>query len=321
MLYLWYGSNEYARTERIRALEKKTGLARVDFSASNPPTNADALLAQDLFSGGQIIVLEDLASTYLLAPLVDEFASSANHIVFVEASLDKRLKVTKELLANAKINSQEFANPGLEQLPGWLVDQAKERGGGLGLLEATTLLQRLGLTSEASGPMGAPKEVSLSRLTQELEKLLIYSNGEPITHEAIEQLVPEEQVVIGLAISDALARKDRKSLYTTLSRYYTQTEGGDDTTRTLQLVGLLAEQLRSLLLLQDALQRRMGEAEIVALTGWKPGRIFVLKKHVGNFRADMLQSTLAKLESLDLELKTTNTPARVVLELILAQAV
>lgn len=321
MLYLWYGTNEYAREEQIRTLEKKTGLARVNFSASNPPASPETLLAQDLFSGGQIIVLEDLASAYLLTSLIDELASSVNHIIFVESSLDKRLKATKEFLTNAKISSQEFANPGLDQLPGWLVEQAKQRRGVLGPSEATALLQRLGLTPEVSGPVSAPKEVSLSRLTQELEKLLVYSNGEPVTLEAIEQLVPEEQVVIGLAVSDALARKDRKALYTALSRYYTQAEGGDDTTRTLQLVGLLAEQLRSLLLLQDALQRRMSEAEIVALTGWKPGRIFVLKKHVGGFRPDVLQSILTKLESLDLELKTTNTPARVVLELVLAQVV
>jgi DNA polymerase III delta subunit len=67
MLYLWYGSNEYAREEQIHALEKKTGLVRVSFSASNPPASAETLLAQDLFSGGQIIVLEDLMSTYLVA--------------------------------------------------------------------------------------------------------------------------------------------------------------------------------------------------------------------------------------------------------------
>lgn len=321
MLYLYYGTNDYAREEHIRALVKKTGLVRVDFSASNPPTGVDVLLAQDLFSGGQVLVLEQLAADYLVAEMVDRFAQSANHIIFTESALDKRLKTTKELLANPHVIAKEFSVPGAEQLPEWLVQRAQSLGGTLHISEAQLLLQRLGLTAEFAGPVGQVKEASLGRLSQELHKLLMYSNGDPVTRAAVEQLVPEEQVVVGLAVSDALARKDRKQVYQTVARYYSQAEGGDETTRTLQLVGLLAEQFRSLLLLQDALRRRMTEGEIVTLTGWKPGRIFVLKKHVHGFRPEVLQSILSKLESLDLELKTTNTPARAVLELVLAQAI
>lgn len=320
MLYVWYGPNEYAKEEQILAHIKKTGLVRVDFSASNPPTSVDALLAQDLFSGGQVIVLDGLVTSLLQEKTIPQFAASSNHLIFIEPTLDKRLKTTKDLLAHPQVNSKEFLAPSLEQLPEWLVAQAKARGGVLRRQEAVLLLQRLGLGSELSGLPGASVEVSLGRLIQELDKLLVYSNGETITAEAVQHLVSEEQVVVGLAVSDALVRKDRTRLYHVLNQYYSQTEGGDETTRTLQLVGLLAEQFRSLLLLQDALNQRMSEGEIVALTGWKPGRIFVLKKNINAFRPDMLRGMLSKLESLDLELKTTSTPARVVLELILAQA-
>lgn len=321
MLYVWYGPNEYAREEHIRDHVKKTGLARVDFSASNPPAEVDILLAQDLFSGGQVFVLDGLVATYLLGDSVIRLAESANHIIFTESSLDKRLKITKELLANPQVNAKEFLAPAVEQLPAWLVEQAEKRGGLLGKQEAVLLLERLGLTGgDSFSPPGTTQEVSLGRLAQELDKLLIYSNGEVVTRVTVEHLVPEEQVVIGLAVSDALVRKDRTRLYRVLSDYYSQTEGGDQTTRTLQLVGLLADQFRSLLLLHDALRRHMSEADIAQLTGWKPGRVFVLKKYVGSFRPEVLQSLLSKLESLDLELKTTNTPARVVLELVLAQA-
>lgn len=300
---------------------KKTGLVRVDFSASNPPASIDTLLAQDLFSGGQVIVLDGLVTSLLQEKTIPQFAASSNHLIFIESTLDKRLKTTKDLLVHPQVSAKEFLAPALEQLPEWLVAQAKARGGVLRRQEATLLLQRLGLSSELSGVPGASADISLGRLTQELEKLLMYSNGEAITAEAVEHLVLEEQVVIGLAVSDALVRKDRTRLYCVLNQYYSQTEGGDETTRTLQLVGLLAEQFRSLLLLQDALHKRLSEGDIVALTGWKPGRIFVLKKHVSAFRPETLRGMLSKLESLDLELKTTNTPARVVLELILAQAV
>lgn len=320
MLYLWYGPNEYAKEEQIVAYVKKTGFVRVDFSASNPPASIDALLAQDLFSGGQVVVLEGLVTGLLQEKSIPQFAASGNHLIFTESILDKRLKITKDLLAHPLVNSQEFLSPDLGQLPEWLVVQAKARGGELRRQDALLLLRRLGLSSESFVQPRVVAEVSLGRLIQELDKLLIYSNGEVITVEAIEQLVPEEQVVIGLAVSDALVRKDRVQLFRLLSQYYSQGEGGDETTRTLQLIGLLADQFRSLLLLRDALRRQMSEADIARLTGWKSGRVFVLKKYVASFRPEMLQSLLAKLESLDVELKTTNTPARVVLELILSQA-
>ncbi|MCL5009174.1 MAG: hypothetical protein M1400_02420, partial [Patescibacteria group bacterium] len=55
------------------------------------------------------------------------------------------------------------------------------------------------------------------------------------------------------------------------------------------------------------------------ITGWKPGRLFVVKKIASRFAAPKVWQTLFKLEALDTELKTSSTPPRVLLDLILSQ--
>ena len=104
MLYVLYGSDDYSQEQYIKQLASRAGLPRIDYAPDNAPKTGDVLLAQDLFSGGQVIVLRDLAQRFLLEENIREFITSPNHIVFVEGELDRRTKFAKDLLANKEIN-------------------------------------------------------------------------------------------------------------------------------------------------------------------------------------------------------------------------
>ena len=128
-----------------------------------------------------------------------------------------------------------------------------------------------------------------------------------------------EIAVEGIEIANAIADNHRQEAMALVSRFLKQTAGADQKARTIQLCALLAEQFRNLAALQDFLARRVPETKILEATGWKPGRLFVLKKIVVRFPPDKIWQTLNKLEALDEELKTSSTPPRVLLDLILSQ--
>lgn len=321
MLYVLYGSDDYSQEQYIKQLASRAGLPRVEYTSDNAPQAVDVLLSQDLFSGGQVIVLHNLAQRFLLEGSIKEFVQSANHLIFVEGELDRRTKFAKDLLVNKQIQAKEFAAPGPEELPLWVTEYVLARKGSIMDAAVRSLLQRLGYADPLGGLALALKQPSLLRLEQELDKLLMYANGEPITPIMVADLVPDDRQSVALAVTDSLSRKNRAELYSLLEGYYKDADGSDETGKTLALVGLLADQFRSQLLVKDSMEQRLTEAEVLQHTGWKSGRLFVMKRLAAGFKPQQLRDALSKLESLDIELKTTTTPPRVVLELILAQMV
>ncbi len=321
MLYLLYGQDDYSRGLYLQGLVKRTGLVRVDFGLDNLPKDSDELLSQDLFSGGQVVVLDNIADKFLTEENIELFAVSNNHIVFVESKLDQRTSLTKKLLADKRIQTKEFSLPAPEQLPTWIASYVKERGGNIDAKTARFLCVQLGVLDPLGGMLLATREVSLAQVIQELKKLLAYSLSEPITESAVRELVADNRQVISLSIANSITRKNRAELFSLLSRYY---EGGgseDEISKTLALIGLLSDQFRSQLLVQDAVSSGVNDQEIIAKTGWKPSRLAVLKRASTHVSTKALKDTLGKLENLDMELKSSTVPARVILELILAQVV
>lgn len=319
MLYLLYGPDEYARQEYIRELARRTGLPRVDYSEGNVPTDGDVLFAADLFTGGQVVVLENLLQQFITEDTVAQFAESTNHIVFVEPGLDRRTKLAKALLSDKRVSSKECAAPSATELPGFITKYVSDRNARMADSTTRVLLQRLGYIDPVGGQALALRVPAVGRLQQELNKLITYAGQADITADAVRALVPDERDTLGFAITDSIQKKNKKELFTMLDGYY-MTGSDDDTTKTLQLVGLLAENFRAQLLVKDALEQRIPEPEILEKTGWKSGRLFVAKRMAATTTMPKLRDVLTKLELLDIELKTTTTPPRVVLELILAQA-
>jgi DNA polymerase III delta subunit len=321
MLYVLYGQNDYARKIFVDSKVAKLKLSRVDIRKDAESVSLDTLLAQDLFSGGQVFVLEGLAERFLTEEQVGALSASENHLFFVEPELDLRTKFAKRIVQDPKITTYEFAAPALADLPVWILEYVKARGGSITEAASVLLCKRLGFIDPIGGLLASLRPVSLARLAQELDKLLMYSSTESISEQAVLALVADDRQVLSLSIADALGKKQKTLLFELLEEYYEDASGEDQTTKTLMLVGLLADQFRSQLQIKSAQSEGITEARILEQTGWKSGRLFVVKRLAAAFSEAQLRSALTKFEALDLELKTTTTPPRVVLELILGQLI
>lgn len=320
MLTLLLGPDEYTREQHLRQTVSQAGAVRVDLDANSDTITADDLLAQDLFSPSRVVVVEHGAEQLLTETHIPAFVASANHICFVETQLDQRTKFAKTLMQDERIIKVLCNPPELHTLSAWVETYVKEHGGIITGPAAQRLLARLGYIDPLGGQAAALREPSLAALAIELDKALVYAAGESITPAIIEALVPDDRQVVTFAITDAIARKDKKNVVELLQAYYADTTE-DETTKTITLAGLLAEQFRSALLVLSAQAARVSESELLAQTGWKSGRLFMVRKQATPFTIPKLKDVLAKLESLDVELKSSTMPPRVMLELIIAQMV
>jgi DNA polymerase III delta subunit len=116
----------------------------------------------------------------------------------------------------------------------------------------------------------------------------------------------------------ALAEKDKRALEL-ISKFLQEQTASDEKGSIIQLNALLSEQFRNVYMAQEFLAGKTSEADILDKTGWKSGRLFIMKKIAARFKPQTISETLSKLAALDEELKTSQTPPRVLLDLILAQ--
>lgn len=324
MLTLLLGADDFSKKEYISSLAEKEK-AGVEFfvDRENAP-GLGRLLAQDLFAGKKIQVLESLLNCFdLNEEALGRLLKSQNRIIFIEEKLDKRISQNKKLLANKAVEAKDFSLPHNKDLDKWIISHIKAGGGAITDKAADLLAKKLGRDQaqeiRAGGKVVEVREIyNLWQAGSEVKKLLALARGREITESDVESLVPEIIEVDVLGVVNAIADK-KKNLALGLIRGFLESGGGDGKTKVIQLNALLAEQFRNVLMVQDFILRGVSESEILDTTGWKSGRLFVLKKIAGRFVSSIVRDFLGKLEHLDGELKTSQTPPKVLLDLIVAQ--
>ncbi|MCL5775151.1 MAG: hypothetical protein M1333_02985 [Patescibacteria group bacterium] len=242
----------------------------------------------------------------------------------LEEKLDKRGGLVKKMIGYPGIRIEQFDLPHLRKYDDWIQKRAKLLGGAFSIPAAEALAKKLGRDdfeeTKIQGKVIETKEVfSLWQTDAEIRKLLSLASGREVAPEDVENLVHAEVEVDSIAIANAIADNDREKALALVENFLRESAGADQKAGVIQLSALLSEQFRNLAIVQDLASRRMPEAEILEKTGWKPGRLFVMKKIASRFPAQKVWQTLAKLEALDTELKTSSTPPRVLLDLILSQ--
>jgi DNA polymerase III delta subunit len=120
-------------------------------------------------------------------------------------------------------------------------------------------------------------------------------------------------------IIEAIAQRKPAQVLTMLQTYLSADNVSDEKTKIIQLNALLADQFRSLLLVRSAQDQGIPEDVIIQTTGWKSGKLFMIKKNSRAFEQKTLVDILAKLEALDIELKTSSVPPKVLIDLISSQ--
>lgn len=320
MLYIFSGSDDYSKKLHVGRIVQGLGLPVADFPEGSAP-DAYSLVGGDLFGGSKIFILHNQASGMLDQGILEAFKKSQNHIFFLEDSIDKRTTFAKKLLQDKGLSFQDFPAPEGKGLVTWVEGRVRELGGSINHGTAARLLERMGVTLAEMGSFGAGNKVSLWQIDSELNKLVTYADGASVSDESIELLVPENFETQGFDIINALAEKNRTKVFSLCERFFAEAGGSDEKAKFILLGSLLADQFRSILIVQGSQAAGVPESEVLAKTGWKPGRLFMVKKVAGRFEQKKVTETLGRLESFDSELKTTNTPPHVLIDLILAQVV
>ncbi len=320
MLYLFLGADDFTKKQEISSLVKEKGAELVVFGEGEEVPKAGSLIATDLFSKPKVFVLTklpDLDNT-------EKFTSSPNHIIVSVISLDKRKKENKDLLANPKIIVKEFILPHGSELNEWILNRVTELSGKISQDAVNELAKRLGRDeakeTKFGGKVVSVEEVySLWQADSEIRKLIYLAKDREIAKEDVLELVSESGEVDALQITNALADKNKELSFALINKFLKEQSSSDEKGSLIQLNALLAEQFRNVAMVQDFSAHKTTEAEILEKTGWKSGRLFIMKKIAGRFDQVKVIETLSKLASLDEEMKSSQMPPRVLLDLILAQ--
>ncbi len=310
MIHLLLGNNIAAKKAYIHTLAQELGLQPERISTLED-FSVDMVLQADLFSPTRLLVFVAVLSQLDWKTVRSSFVASPHTMVFLETTLDKRKKATTEILKDPAITIHELVVPTGSAFVEWVAEYVKKRGAKIEKSAAIAVA-----TNFSNGEFLS--EVDVETLCQELAKLSTYADTEAITVAMVEQLISRNPETDALDIANALASGDTSKALVLVEKFFGSGES-DDKAKLIQLSALLAEQLRSIVLVQDCIRQYMTESSILELTGWKSGRLYMVKRTAQKMSSQKVLSMLRKLELLDLELKTSSLPGRAVLELIIMQ--
>ncbi len=324
MLTLLIGPDDFTKKEYVFQLAKKQQADLEFFRNPAALPSLEELTQQNLFSKPKVFVLEGLVEKFASPDITVKLAKSKNEIIFIEEKLDKRKANLKNLLADKNIAAKEFVLPHGKELDKWIGERAKFFGAKISLKAIDALAKKLGRDefkeTRFGGKVAEVKEAfNLWQADSEIKKLADFSRGEEIREDAVEKLSFENFEVDALSIVNAIADGNKLESLNLLHGFLDTESGTDEKGSIIMLNALLAEQFRNVAMVQDFLQDRTPDAEILEKTSWKPGRLFIIKKVAGRFAQKKVMDFLGKLEHLDEELKTSSTPPKVLLDMIVAQ--
>jgi len=323
MFTLLLGSDDFSKKGFIDALVLETGADLVMFGEGDSVPKTGSFLETDLFSRPKVFVLQNIMPEFSAGD-IEKLVSSANNIVASVKSLDKRKKENKELLANKNINVKEFVLPHGRELNEWILSRVKFYNGAMSKDAVELLAVRLGRDNgrevKVAGKVISAEEVfNLWQADSEIRKLIAFRAKGEINEIDVRELVSENGEVDVFDLTNAIADNQKQKSLELLNRFLKEQTASDEKGAVIQLNALLSEQFRNVAMIQDFLLAKKSEDQILEATGWKSGRLFVIKKIASRFPAKKILDFLTKLSALDEELKTSSTPPRVLLDLIVSQ--
>ena len=323
MMQILLGPNNFSKKEYINSLATKQNAQVGFFTAEDVPT-LDYLTQQDLFGKPKVFVLTGAISLFNDPSIIAKISDSKNTTVFIEEKIDRRTNANKELLKNKKVEVKEFLLPHGQELNKWIADRVQSLGGKISKEAVEELAIKVGRDDARETKVGgkvidAQEVYDLWQVDSEIKKLLALAEGREISADDVKQLVVGDREIDVFDLTNAIAEKRKDQALELLHKFLSVGTGSDEKAAVIQLNALLAEQFRNIVLVQDLQESRAPESEILNLTGWKPGRVFVMKKLAANFSKPKVLDFLNKLKALDEELKTSSTPPKVLLDLIMVQ--
>ncbi|HSG86154.1 MAG TPA: DNA polymerase III subunit delta [Candidatus Limnocylindrales bacterium] len=295
--------------DRLAArLEAVSGLAperrRVDGAATTASRIAEWVATAPLFGGGTLVVVVEpgplIRSAADRTALVAVIAGLApgNGLVFLDPTdgSARRTAATdalRDAVAEAGGETAEHKAPSEGRLAAWIEMRATERGIALAPGAAKVLGERVG---------GFVREGDIDRrrmgitAVNELEKLAIYRDGEPVRPEDVEALVAEAVPTSTWAFLDAIGERRVAIAVGGLDRLLA-------TTAEPLLLALLHRRLRELLEVGDRLASGLSLQAVARELKLKPFRAERLAAQARRWRLPELDAAIIGLADLDARVK------------------
>lgn len=204
-------------------------------------------------------------------------------LVFLEtAAPDKRTSFFKTLQKSCRL--EEFTRPVGDELTRWILKRTEEKGGKIDWATATLLGQLAG--------------DDLFKLNGEIEKLIAYTNGEPITPPLMKTLIASNAQTTIFLLTDALGNRRAGEA---LKQFKLMAETGEP----LQIIyTMLTRQVRLLIQILELKQQGKNGPQIAQELGIHPYAVKSIEPQVRNFSLEELTIMYGKLVRIDRRLKT-----------------
>ncbi|MDZ4244105.1 MAG: DNA polymerase III subunit delta, partial [Candidatus Doudnabacteria bacterium] len=156
---------------------------------------------------------------------------------------------------------------------------------------------------------------NLWQIVSELEKLILYSGGKNIAEGDVTKLVAPNISQNVFALTNLFAEGDSAQAIALLDDLVGRGQIAEERNQSIAIVGALASQIRSLLLVKDL--EDQGPAEIAKILDWKEGRVWINLKLAKKFTKAILVKSLEDLRAIDFRLKTSEEPPKLLLSLFI----
>jgi DNA polymerase III delta subunit len=322
MIETLLGEDDYTKWKYVKSLaaQKKAEVEVVDV-LSGQQVDLNQFVEQTLFGIPKIFVVVGGAEKFGWAKKWDAIESSVNMIFILQNKIDQRTQSGKFLSTNSK--AKFFSLPHGAEFDGWLKQQFENLNVKISKTALEELAKKMGrdnfeVIRVAGKIIGYTEMFDLWQVSNEVEKIAAFAGGREVALEDIGMIVNSRGQVETLQIADAIAEKNFPLAYSLIDNLFLES-AADPKSTILQTIALLSEQFRGLILIKESQERGMSDNQLIENTGWRNGRVYILKKIAGRFEKQKLVDFINKLESLDEEVKTSSLPARVVLEMLISQ--
>lgn len=317
----YYGEDTFTLGREIKTL--KAGFAGMveELETGDLPDGElknrlqEVLQNQTLFSKKKLVILKNFLAVSKSFPASEEYLTGiiagrleeVTVVVIETDKFDKRLKFFKALQKAAQ--TREFNIPVGRDLENWIREYLGNQGFKIETAALGEFIRLLGQNEEE-------RMYDLWQVSSELEKLMLLAHAEKlITISHVREVVKPNISQNIFQLTNLFAEgKNREAMFL-LEKMMSSSAAAELKTQTIQIIGGLGSQIRSLLLVKDL--ERESPAKIASLLGWKEGRVWINSKLAKKFSTDKLVGMLRDLRALDLRLKTSEEPPKLLLSLFL----
>lgn len=323
MYYIFHGDDEFSLSEALTGLIGRMGdpgmvdinTTRLDGRSADLSELIHACDAVPFLGERRLVIVEQMLERFdprrggrseadqaLVEGLRDYLGDlpDTTRLVFVET---KTLHVNNPILRQARDQSdayvEEFTVLKPRMIAGWITQRVKGKGAEI--------------EARAAAALSAYGGEDLRLLDQEIEKLLAYTNGAPITEADVRRVVPTATESDIFAMVDALGqRKGHQALI----RLHELVEAGEPAT---YLLYMITRQFRILTQVKELLNQGVPPPTVASRLSLHP---FVAKKaqaQARNFSLTQLEGIYSRILDTDEAIKTGRLDAELALDLLVAE--